>query len=93
MKALFLKAADLVAGVAIALTITYAIAFVFHAVAEQHKQDNKAHPCTGTVVACTFNQDTGMKAAKTVTIKAKALYMLHGEKIVKALEIIQDIVC
>jgi hypothetical protein len=34
-----------------------------------------------------------MKAAKVATIKAKALYMLHGEKIVKALEIIQDIIC
>ena len=34
-----------------------------------------------------------MKAAKIVTIKAKALYMLHGEKIVKVLEIIQDIIC
>ena len=55
MKALFLKAVDLVAGVAIALTITFTIAFVFHAVAEQHKQDNRAHPCTGKVVACTFN--------------------------------------
>ena len=34
-----------------------------------------------------------MKAVKTATIKAKALYMLHSEKIVKALEIIQDIIC
>lgn len=34
-----------------------------------------------------------MKAAKVATIKAKALYMLHCEKIVKALEIIQDIIC
>ena len=32
-----------------------------------------------------------MKAAKTVTIKAKALYMLHGEKVVKALELFKTL--
>lgn len=30
---------------------------------------------------------------KAIYPKAIACYMLHGEKIVKALEIIQDIIC
>lgn len=44
-------------------------------------------------VKSTANTWANCKICITEKIKAKALYMLHGEKIVKALEIIQDIIC